>query len=621
VKLHCLPPETADTEPVVEPADNELGWLFNVALRHNPELARPRSELAVLAARTRQAGASQDPMLSFEIMDVEAPFGPIQGIDDTGFGFGLSRMFESYGKRGLRREIASREEELLELQLAQMEVDLMFEVTEEYYDLFGLVVRLRSLDYNIELTGVLLEVANQRLSIGTTTQAEVLNAQVQLSRIELMRTELRAMIEQSYNTLEGMLGNCSGLDLRERLEFDAAYPLPPQIEWDNQTFLADALARWPEYQRIRYMDERQDLEVEMAKREYYPDYELTGRYEAGIGRGDTYSLEVEIPLFLNKEERQDARLQEMYAEKAVIKDESDAVMNEYITRIKNLQVEMRMHGELVDLLRLGTVPQARLALESSIAAYAAGDSSSSGVSSMGSTGPSMGSPTDGPPSIGAGENADEGETIGALDSGMSGGSAMPATAFNTVLLAQQALLAQEQELEQNYIHILHVFADLQVLTLGAFDPKDHFVTALAPVEAAVQPIVVAPVDKETAVPDPDFPRREAAPRSEAPIGSDSIQESAEPGSLPQAEIEPAGSSFIDGLNLPIRAVESEDDGEEREPMDSSGEVVDIPLEPQPAPESDVDAEAADHDVGDGSEDTESTEDFYEPRESKGESDG
>jgi outer membrane protein, heavy metal efflux system len=619
VRLHCLPPETAGTDPVVAPADTELGWLFKIALRHNPELARPRSELAVLAAQTRQAGAPQDPLLSFELMDIEAPFGPIQGVDETGFGVGFSRMFESYGKRGLRREIASREEELLELELAQMEVDLMFEVTEEYYDLFGLVVRMRSLEDNIELMKVLLEIANQRLAVGTTTQAEVLNAQVQLSRMELMRIELSAMIDQSYITLAGMLGNCSGLNLKDQLKFDAPYPLPPQIQWDNQTFLAEALARYPDYQRIRFMDERQDLEVEMAKREYYPDYELMARYEAGIGRGDMYSLEVEIPLFLNKEERQDARLQEMYAEKAVIKDEGDVVLNEYTTRIKNLQVEMRMHGELVDLLRLGTVPQARLALESSIAAYAAGETPSSGASSMSGGSAGMASTMGGPPAIGAGENAEEAEAGGVLDGGMGSssamGPAMPATGFNTVLLAQQALLTQEQELEQNYIHILHVLADLQVLTLGAFDPKPYMVTALEPVKAATEPVVVepaAPAPEDAVV---------VTPRTEAPIiGGETPSDSG----LPQAEISEseAGHHFIDSLNLPIRAVESEN--EDRPARDSSGEVVEIPVVPRKSEASPEGHQAVeDEEATDptGKPAPAPTEEFYKPFEPEEDSDG
>ncbi len=439
VKLHALPAETSGTEPVVNPLDPELGLLLDIALRSNPQLDVPRSELAVLAARTRQAGAALDPMLRFELMNTPAPLPFRPGnIDGTGASLGIEQEFQSYGKRGLKRKIASVDEALKELELAQMEQDLMLEVANAYYELFGAIARHRALEGNLELMRILVEMGERRLAIGVTPQAAVLSAQVQASRMELMLTELDSEIEQLYIQLAGLLGYPPGLDLRSELKFDSAYPLPPQIEWDNTALVPASLARYPKYQRQCVMREQQNLKVEMAKREYYPDYMLMGSYEAAFGRQDSYIFEVRFPLFLHKEERQDAALQEQYAQKAVISDVAEASAALFIVELEGMQAELRMHGKLADLLRLGSVPQARLALESNIAGFAAN----------------------------------------MMD-------------FNELIMAQQSLLEQELDLEQNYIHILHTMTDLHVLTLGAFDPAQYYVPTSRPTVAAENPVTVA----------------------------------------------------------------------------------------------------------------------------------
>lgn len=436
LKLHAMPAQTSGTAPVVCPIDKELGRLFDIALRNNPELDVPRSELAVLAARTRQAGAAMDPMLSFELMDLPA-LNPVRpgDIEGVGMSVGIEQEFESYGKRGLKRQIASKDEALKELELAQMETDLMLEVTEDYYTLFGLVAKKRAVEQNLELMRIIVEMGERKLAIGTEPQAAVLSAQVQASKMELMLTELNAQIDQAYIMLAGKLGFPKQFNLKEELKFDAAYPLPPKIEWDNAKLVPESLARWPEYQRQCLMQQQQDLMVEMARREYFPDYTLMGRYEAAFGMEDSYRFEIRVPLFLHKEERQDAAYQEQYAQKAVIEDEAQAIAAMYISRLENLEVELRMHGQLVDLLRSAAVPQARLALESNIAGFGAN----------------------------------------MMD-------------FSDLIMAQQTLLDQEQELEQNYIHILHTLTDLHVLTLGAFDPAPYYVPTERPTVAATSPI-------------------------------------------------------------------------------------------------------------------------------------
>ena len=418
-RLNALPPELADSVVLAKPSDNELNELFNLALAHNPELAAKRSELAVLAARTRQEGAKQDPTLGFSLVNYPTPLPLITHIGESGVAISLSQEYEGYGKRGLRRRIAHVDEEISQLELEQQELDLLFEIVEAYYDAMGTSARIDALRANIDLMRVLIELAERKYALGVTPQAAVISAQVELSKMEAMAIELEVLGRQQRVAIAGLLGYPPGFDI-DALRFDAAYPLPPQIAWDELQLAAAMLTQRPDYAQLELELRQQELEVELAKREYHPDYTVMAEYEVSHGMEDTITAGVEIPLHTNKEERQDARVQEMYAQQAVTEQEMLALENRLRAQLETLQFELQMHSDLVDIYRKVLVPQARLALDSNIAAFAAN----------------------------------------MMD-------------FSDLIMSQQSLLEQEEELQQNYIHILHTLADLQVVTAGVFDPTNY----------------------------------------------------------------------------------------------------------------------------------------------------
>lgn len=483
-KLHALPPQNAGSPVLTEPSDPALAELYALTLGYNPKLQQMRSELGMLAARTRQAGAKTDPTLGVSFEDLPAPI-PLPQVfhkpNAQGLTISLSQMFDSYGKRGLRRDISRKDEQLKELAIAQMELDMLWDVENMYYELLDVKAERRSLDANIELMKLLLELARTKYSAGFTMQAEVLNAEVQLSTMEQMRTEKSIEEQQMGVRLAGMLGNPPGFDPAS-LSLPESYPLPPSADFDTTALTEAALARRPDKAAVDLGIQRAQLEVLMAKADYHPDYELMAEYMLAPGMHDSIKAGISFPLSLHKEEKQDARVQEMHAEGEMTRAEGEVIKNNLATQIKDLQLEMQMHSRLAEMYRSALVPQARLALESAISGYSAD----------------------------------------MMD-------------LSDLLMAQQNLLTQQTELERNYVHILHVLADLQVLTAGAFDPAPYLVatTSLEDESAAVK-----------------VPPAEAAPP----------QPRADGGTAPDG-------SFVEGLELPDEDGAAESDKSQAEPVD------------------------------------------------------
>lgn len=420
--LHALPPELGQEEIEAVVNHDELLQLVGIALDNNPELSPFRTKLAIQAARTRQAAAMRDPMLSFSLMNFPAPQFPIDDSPMTSVQIGLSQSFESYGKRKLRRSISNLEEELTQYSLAQRELDLVGQVSDAYFGMMETASRLRILEENISLMQVLIELAGVKAGLGQTSQARLIDSQLQLSRLTERRLLLQSMLDKQRNNLAGLLGNDPRLDELE-LALTAEYPSAVMPRFDNAELYGLSLERRPDYLKLDLMEYQQDLVVELASRGYRPDYTISTSVGLKWGKRNMVSAGISFPLNTNKEERQDAAVQEARAQRALVDDNKAVLTNSLATQITGIELELAEDSEIISLYRDVLVPQARLSLESELRSYAA-----------------------------EGVELDE------------------------LIRSQLELLNLQQELELRNISYLSNLSRLQVLTAGAFEPAPYLST-------------------------------------------------------------------------------------------------------------------------------------------------
>jgi outer membrane protein, heavy metal efflux system len=514
--LHALPPEWQGSEIQAKPVAAELQGLIDLALRYSPELKPMQSELAVLAAKTRQAGARMDPMLSFMWMDIPAPeWPPASTWDDammSRLSFSYSQTFDSYGKRDLKRGIAHLDEKVKELRLAEMERKVIGEVTDTYFMLLDTQARLRVMDANIKLMQLLLDLAQQKYSLGLTPQAAVLSSQVALTKMERERLDMQQMLASQQAMLSGMLGYPDGFD-PAALKLELGYPLPQPIALDATALRAAALDRLPDYQSVKLQQTQQGLMLEMARREYRPDYTVTAGYDVRWKQRDMISAGVMVPLSLNKAERQDAQVQEAAAMQAMLGDELRQQDNALQSAIQAQLIELTRRRELIDLSRNGLVPQARLALDSNIAGFAAN----------------------------------------MMD-------------LSDLVMSQQTLLDAELELEQNYIAYVAGLARLQVLTGGAFDPAPFLAPSLGAQDTAA------------AVSVPTLDQAEG-PRAQLPF-VDALSLPENPAAEPVAPDAGQTATPPDESTLHVEDTEQQTGGEQEAPPKPGGDGFYQPYQPK-----------------------------------------
>jgi outer membrane protein TolC len=120
--------------------------------------------------------------------------------------------------------------------------------------------------------------------------------------------------------------------------------------------------------------EKNKLSYSLAKKEYYPDFDVTVSYgqrqdRDSLKRADMVSASVTVPLPLWHKDKQDRKVVEAQFNINAAQAEHDAAKNEIFYRIKDIVAKEEKQNALLDLYKTGIIPQARQSLNSAIAGY------------------------------------------------------------------------------------------------------------------------------------------------------------------------------------------------------------------------------------------------------------
>ena len=350
------------------PARTALADVMAEALEKNPDIAAAQKRYDAARQRPAQERSLPDPIVSAGYSANGRPWpGAGLGTEPTSnIGFMVSQEVPYPGKRDVRASIASREADA-EFQLIEAaRLNVIARVKQAYYRLAYADAVTGVLTRNRELLDTLLKVSEGRYAVGQAAQQDVIKAHTQLSILELQIER----VHQERATREGQLNAL--------LNRPATAPIGEPEDLHMTAFdhsleaLIDAAnAHAPMLRRDRLMIERSQLAVDAARREYKPDFGLTGGYYYMGAMPPMYEFRIDVKVPLQRARRAAAVVEQLHT--------VDAARSTYdSTRLglqSRLQEDFRMASTSIRLARLyreTVLPQARLALESSMASYQTG---------------------------------------------------------------------------------------------------------------------------------------------------------------------------------------------------------------------------------------------------------
>ena len=358
--------QAKETDAELPPVN--LEHLIQQMLLGNPELQAARRRWEAAQKRPGQERALPDPTVRFGWASAGAPY-PGAGLGSAptaNLGIEFSQRIPFPGKRGLRSSMAQQEARAESFIFEGSELSLVARLKSAFYELQFAYDAIDVLTRNKILLERLAKLAENRYSVGQATQQDLIKSQVELSLIEARQLEVerdkRSMAAEINSLLNRDIG--AGLGRPDPIEI----PALPSLESIQKSYMESS----PTLRAQRATIDSRRFGLELSRREHYPDFEFMGGYFNQGSMKDMWEFRIQmnIPFFFTHKRRlaveeAGARLSE--AQKTYRAGEQ---MISY--RIKDQYLAAENYRRLMDLYQKLILPQANLALESSLSSYGTG---------------------------------------------------------------------------------------------------------------------------------------------------------------------------------------------------------------------------------------------------------
>jgi len=342
----------------------KLEYLTSSALERNPKIKSLGNLVEAQKFRIAPEGALPDPVLGFSFKNIGLDRFSVGKEEMSGIGFSVSQMIPFPGKLRLKADIASKQALQAEENLRASRLSLVREIKELYSRLFYYHQARELLLRKKEILKNALKIAEQKYSVGKGVQSDIFKAQVEISGIDEMILTMEQMAQISRANLNSLC------------DFPPENPLaaPEEIPYYELKLSMDELSQTaseksPLLKGAELMVEESSAEVKMAKKEFYPNFMIQAGKDFRGAFKDMYEvmIGVEIPLYHKK--KQANLLQESRSRLGSSRNEYASMKNEVHFMLAENFTMAKTSENLIKLYREKILPQARFALESSLASY------------------------------------------------------------------------------------------------------------------------------------------------------------------------------------------------------------------------------------------------------------
>ncbi len=287
-----------------------LSGLIEEGLAENREIQSLEAQVESLKKEIPFAGSLDDPMLGLAILNLPTDSFSFSQEPMTQKQISISQKIPWFGKLDLRSQRAALTAIRQQAMLDAKRLQLAKQIAVGYYEL-GFIAK--SIEINERLTEIvnqLLQVAETRYSTGRGLQQDVLQAQVELSKL----LDEKIILEKRRRTATDRIN-----ELLNRDRFMIVEP-PTELELMNLGLNAEDLTSRMLQENPQLRVKQADIgiaetEVELAKKNYWPDMDFRVAYgqrdEDRTGRSlpDFVSAQVVMNLPLWQKTRQDPKFE------------------------------------------------------------------------------------------------------------------------------------------------------------------------------------------------------------------------------------------------------------------------------------------------------------------------
>jgi outer membrane protein TolC len=356
---------------VAVPAQLSLADAEQLALEADPAVIASRSRALALQEQAVADGQLPDPKLTMGVWNVPLDDFSMRKESSSQFRTGIRQAFprgQTLQYRQKHTEWLGRAEEARS-RLAEREIlrDVRQSFLELYYNqrAAGVIQRSRKLFQQ------LVDITRAHYAAGRANQQDVLQAQLELSRLDDRATRIEEQSEVQRATLARWVGDAAWQPV------DTTPPLLPQPA--SRKTLQTALRRHPAIESATARVEANQQMVKAAREQYKPGFDVGVEYRKRFGentdgseRPDMMAAMVTLDLPLFTEKRQDRRL-------AASQQQTEAAIQTREQKLRDMQRTLRSDyarwqrlGEQENLYRTQLLRESKENAEAALLSYQSG---------------------------------------------------------------------------------------------------------------------------------------------------------------------------------------------------------------------------------------------------------
>jgi outer membrane protein, heavy metal efflux system len=349
-------------------AATPLADILQEAELNNPQIQAARQGWKAARQVPTQVSTLPDPQFQLQQVNVGSPR-PFAGYTNSDFayvGLGVSQDLPYPGKLRLKGEIAKRDADVSQQQFESVRRSVLAGVKTAYFQLAYLSKTLGILESDGELLEQTEKAADARYRSGMGTQQDLLRAQLEQTKLlrEITMHHLEAAKVQAQ--LKELLDRSqSSPDIESADISETALP------YTYDELLAATKAQNPEIAGAEKMIEKQKLQVDLAHKDFYPDFNVQSMWQrtdpAQFRAYYMFSVGVRLPIYRGRKQRPE--LAQAEAELSRSHSELEVQSQEAASELKVQYETAQKTAELLKIYKEGLLPQARAGFQAGIAAY------------------------------------------------------------------------------------------------------------------------------------------------------------------------------------------------------------------------------------------------------------
>ncbi len=347
---------------------------MTTAVDNNPGLAEMQARYEAMAEIPSQLGTLPDPILSLNAINLPTDTFNLDQEAMTQMQIGISQVMPFPGKLSLKEEASEYEALAASNSVDEMRLSLISNTKSSWWQLHFLDRALDVVDSNQDLLRQFIQVAQTKYKVGDGLQQDVLLAQLELSKL----------IDQKINLEAVRRNQAIRLNVLMDAPPDNAVVLPkkvladmPDITDENILYEQAEIARPLLKQKQNDINAAQSR-LELARKEYYPDFKLGVAYgnrsgdnplPRGGARSDFMSVMFSFNLPLYTKRKRDRAVSQRNLELRKSRDSLRDKWGVVRAEISSATTDYFRARELYELFQSGIIPQARQTVSSMLAGY------------------------------------------------------------------------------------------------------------------------------------------------------------------------------------------------------------------------------------------------------------